>query len=124
MCRVDDRRALRCLLLGVDEDRPAHLEIADDVDVVDDLLADVHRRAVVLERELDRLDGALDPGAIAAGRREEDTLDHPEDRSFARSAVGPGRPETGPVASGGRRDRTHFQCVPRKHGSHRPVEPR
>src|SRR6185295_9339845 len=35
---------------------------------------------------------------------------------------GPGCPETGPVASGGRRDRTHFQCVPRKHGSHRPVE--
>ena len=86
MCRVDDRRALRRLLLGIDEDRPTHLEIADDVDVVDDLLADVHRRAVVLERELDRLDRAFDPGAIAAGRREEDTLDHREDRSFARSA--------------------------------------
>jgi hypothetical protein len=93
------------------------------VDVVDDLLADVHRGPVVLERELDRLDGALDPGAIAAGRSEKDALDHPEDRSFVRSDWDTGRPETGPVASGGRRDRTHFQCVPRKHGSHRPVQP-
>ena len=76
MCRVDDRRALGRLFLGVDEDRAARLEVADDVDVVDDLLADVHGRAVVLERELDRLDGALDPGAVAAGRSEEDALDH------------------------------------------------
>ena len=64
--RVDDRRARRHLGLLVDEDRAARLEIADDVDVVDDLLADVDRRAVVLERLLDRLDGALDPGAVAA----------------------------------------------------------
>ena len=90
VCRVDDRRALGCLILGVDEDRAAHLEIADDVDVVDDLLADVHRRAVMLEGELDRLDGALDPGAVAAWRREEDTFDHAEDRSFVRWARDPG----------------------------------
>ena len=63
---VDDRGAGGNLGLLVDEDRPARLEIADDVDVVDDLLAHVDRRAVVLERLLDRLDGALDPGAIAA----------------------------------------------------------
>ena len=74
----DDRRALRRLLLGVDEDRAARLEIADDVDVVDDLLAHVDRRPVVLERQLDGLDGALDPGAIAARRSEEDALDHRE----------------------------------------------
>jgi hypothetical protein len=30
----------------------------------------------VLERQLDRLDGALDPGAVAAGGGEEDALDH------------------------------------------------
>ena len=64
---VDDRRAGRRLRLGLDEDRAARLEVADDVDVVDDLLAHVDRRAVVLERELDRLDRALDAGAVAAG---------------------------------------------------------
>ena len=65
--REDDRRARGRLLLRLDEDRAARLEVAHDVDVVDDLLADVHGRAVVLERELDRLDRALDPGAVAAG---------------------------------------------------------
>ncbi len=74
--RVDDRGAFRDLGLLLHEDRPSGLEIAHDVDVVDDLLADVDRRAVVLERTLHRLDGALDPGAVAAGRGEEDTLDH------------------------------------------------
>ena len=76
MSRVDDGRALGNLGLLVDEDRAARLEIADDVDVVDDLLAHVDRGAVVLERLLDRLDGALDAGAVAAGRGEEDALDH------------------------------------------------
>ena len=66
MSGVDDRRASRHLGLLVDEDRAARLEVANDVDVVDDLLAHVHGRAVVLERELDRLDGALDSGAVAA----------------------------------------------------------
>ena len=74
--REDDRRARRRLLLRVDEDRAARLEVAHDVDVVDDLLAHVDGRPVVLERELDRLDGALDPGAVAARRSEEDALDH------------------------------------------------
>ena len=46
------------------------------MDVVDDLLADVDGRAVVLERELDRLDGALDAGAVAARRGEENAFDH------------------------------------------------
>jgi len=46
------------------------------VDVVDDLLAHVNRRAIEVEGLLDRLDGALDPGAIAAGRGKKDTLDH------------------------------------------------
>ena len=74
--RVDDGRASRNLGLLLDEDRAARLEIADDVDVVDDLLADVDGRAVVLERELDRLDGALDAGAVAARRGEKNALDH------------------------------------------------
>ena len=76
MRREDDRRALGRLDLVLDEDRAARLEIADDVRVVDDLVPDVDRRAVVLERELDGLDGAFDAGAEAARRREEDALDH------------------------------------------------
>jgi hypothetical protein len=74
--REHDRRALRRLGLGVDEDRAPRFQLADDMDVVDDLLADVDGRAVVLEGELDRLDGALDAGAVAAGRGEEDAFDH------------------------------------------------
>ena len=72
----DDRRALGRLDLVLDEDRAARLEIADDVRVVDDLVPDVDRRAVVLERELDGLDGALHAGTEAARRSEEDALDH------------------------------------------------
>ena len=73
---VDDRRALGHVALVVDEDRAACLEVADDVDVVDDLLADVDGSAVVLERPLDRLDRPLDAGAVAAGRSQEDAADH------------------------------------------------
>ena len=72
----DDGGAVGHFRLLVDEDGAASLEIADDVDVVDDLLPHVDRRPVVLERELDRLDGALDPRAVAAGRREQDPLHH------------------------------------------------
>ena len=63
---VDDDRARRHLALVLHEDRAASLEVADDVDVVDDLLAHVDGGAVVLERLLDRLDGALDARAVAA----------------------------------------------------------
>ena len=58
----------------VDEDRAALLERLHDVPVVHDLLADVDRRAVLLERLLDGLDGAVDAGAVAAGRGEQDAL--------------------------------------------------
>ena len=76
MRREDDRLALGHLGLLVDEDRAARLEIAHDVEVVDDLLADVDGRPVQVERALDRLDGALDSGAVAAGRRQQDLPDH------------------------------------------------
>ena len=72
----DDRRSGRRLLLALDEHRTAFLELADDVRVVDDLLADVHRRAVVGERQLHRVDGAFDAGAVAARRGQEHSLDH------------------------------------------------
>ena len=62
----DDRRALGHLVELLDEDRATVGEVVDDVLVVDDLLADVDRGAVEVERLLDRDDGAVDAGAVAA----------------------------------------------------------
>src|SRR5919198_232655 len=63
----DHDRALGHLVVLLDEYRAALLERLDDVQVVDDLLADVHRRAVVLQRVLDGLHRAVDAGTVAAG---------------------------------------------------------
>jgi hypothetical protein len=67
-----ERGAGRYLVDLLDEHRAAALEVGDDVGVVDDLLADVDARAVVLERLLDDLDRALDAGARGPRRRERD----------------------------------------------------
>src|SRR5262249_50589719 len=120
--------------LGLDEDRAALLEIADDVLVVDDLMADVYGPLVMRERELDRLHGALDAGAEAAGRGEQDATDH---RSIvpSRGTAGTARRKTAPdkwqweepAARGGRRRGPFPSCSPRarpgntRRGSHRPV---
>jgi len=48
--REDDGRAFGNLVHLVDEDCAHRLEVADDMDVVDDLLADIDGRAVQLER--------------------------------------------------------------------------
>ena len=71
----DGDRPLGDLGLGVDEDRAAAAQLLDDVLVVHDLLAHVDRRPVALERPLDGLDGAVDAGAVAARRRQEELLD-------------------------------------------------
>ena len=62
----DDGLALGHLGGAVDEDRSARAQRLDDVLVVDDLLAHVDGRSVDVERVLDRLDGAVDAGAVAA----------------------------------------------------------
>ena len=59
----------------LDEDRAPLAKLLDHVLVVDDLLADVDRRAVQLEGALDRLHGPVDPGAVTAGRGEKQLLD-------------------------------------------------
>jgi hypothetical protein len=61
----DDGLALRNGRLVLHEDRPAPLEVADDVRVVDDLLADVHGSPVQFECSLDRLDRPFDPCAVS-----------------------------------------------------------
>jgi hypothetical protein len=70
----DDGGALGHLVVLLDEDGPALLQRLDDVLVVHDLLADVDRRPVGLQRLLDRDDGPVDAGAVAARGSEQDTL--------------------------------------------------
>ena len=60
--------------VSLDEDRAALGQGVDDVPVVHDLVADVHRSAVLLQRALDGLDGAVDAGAVAARLGEQDAL--------------------------------------------------
>ena len=73
----NDDRSLGHLGLLLDEHRALRFEVAHDVQVVHDLLADVDGRAVLGQRALDRVDGTIDAGAVAAGRREEDFSAHP-----------------------------------------------
>lgn len=70
----DDVRTARDLGDVVDEHRTALLERRHDVDVVDDLLADVDGLAVLLERFLDRDHRSVHPGAVAAWCREQHLL--------------------------------------------------
>jgi hypothetical protein len=56
----DERRARRHVGEVLDEDRALALEVVDDVGVVDDLVADVDRRAELVQRALDDLDRAID----------------------------------------------------------------
>ena len=62
----DDDRSLGDLRLLLDEHGAFRLEVAHHVDVVHDLLADVDGRAVFGQRALDRVDGAIDSGAVSA----------------------------------------------------------
>src|SRR5665213_2127490 len=74
--RAEDRhRARRNLVDLVDEPRTLGAQPLDDVPVVHDLVADVDRRPVLLDRALDDLDRALDAGAKPA-RLGQDYSDH------------------------------------------------
>lgn len=99
--RVHDGRALGHFGLLVDEYGAPCLEIAHDVDVVNDLLADVDGGAVVIEGLLDRLDGALDPRAVAARRCQEDSFDHTDRVSVRRFAGVARRSDAGGIARAG-----------------------
>src|SRR5207244_1031648 len=73
--------------LVLDEDCTELLEPAHHVFVVDDLVAHVHGRAVLLEQPLDDLDRAVDAGAERAGRSQQDfPAVHATDLSRARKA--------------------------------------
>ena len=61
----DDDRPFGHLRLLLDEHGSFRLEVVDDVEVVHDLFADVDGRAVFGKRALDRVDGAIDSGAVS-----------------------------------------------------------
>ena len=63
--------ALGHLGLFIDEDRALGFEVAHDVQVVDDLLADVDRSAVLGQRPLHGVDRALHAGAVASRGRQQ-----------------------------------------------------
>ncbi len=66
--RAEDRHAARRDLVDlVDEPRALGAQPLDDVTVVDDLVPDIDRRAVFLDRALDDLDRAFDSGAKPSG---------------------------------------------------------
>ena len=56
----------------LDEHRAQAAQLVDHVAVVDDLVADIDRRAVLAQGLLDHVDRALDPGAETARAGEED----------------------------------------------------
>ena len=56
----------------VDEHRAHPAKPVDDKFVVDDLVPDIDRRAVTLDRFLDDGNGTVDSGAKAARRRDQD----------------------------------------------------
>ena len=66
MGREDHRAVVGHLVELVDEHRAQLAQPVDDEAVVDDLVADIDRRAEPLERQLDDLDRAVDAGAEAA----------------------------------------------------------
>jgi hypothetical protein len=66
----------RHLGLVIHEDRAETLESSHHVVVVDDLMTDVDRWAVLGEQALDDLDRAVDSGTKGARRREEDASTH------------------------------------------------
>ena len=74
------------LRLVLDEDGAELLQPADHVLVVDDLVAHVHRRAVLLQQPLDDLDRTVDARAERARRSEQDSSVHATDLSRVRSA--------------------------------------
>ena len=65
----DDRHSVRHLVELGHEHRALGLEAVDDELVVDDLVADVDRSPVALQRQLDDPDRPVDSGAEAARAR-------------------------------------------------------
>jgi hypothetical protein len=101
--REHHHRSLGHLVELVDEDSALVLQSPHHVKVVDDLFADVHGSPVLLESSLDRVDRALDTGAIPTRSCQKDRT-HPfivpsaDALSVHDSSPGPpDRPEWAPI---------------------------
>ncbi len=79
-------RALGHLALLLDKDRAALAQPGDDVLVVHDLLAHIHRRTVDRQRAFHGLHGAIHAGAVSAGCGEENLLDRVGHQRHCRGA--------------------------------------
>jgi hypothetical protein len=66
MRRKYDRSAVRYIVQLFDKDRSHAAQAVNHKAVVDDLMPDIDRRAVAIERDLDDLDRSIDAGAKAA----------------------------------------------------------
>ena len=74
----DHRDAIGNVVDLLDKDRALGLERIDHEAVVDDLVPDIDRYAIALDRPLDDLDGPVHPGAEPAGSGDH----HAEERTF------------------------------------------
>jgi hypothetical protein len=72
--RKDHQRTLRHLVRFVDKDGSLFFQRTDHVHVVDNLLADVNRRPIVLQRLFYGDDGPVNAGAVSARGRQQDLL--------------------------------------------------
>ena len=71
--REHGHRAGRNFVQLIHEDGAARAQILDDVAIMHDLVTDIDRRAVFLQRTLDDFDGSLHTGAEAPRLSENDT---------------------------------------------------
>ena len=71
VCGKDDGGIVRHFVQFFDEDCSLGLQRIHDVSIVHDLVADIDRRTVFLERPLDDFDGPVDSGAKSAGGRDQ-----------------------------------------------------
>ena len=70
--REHDRHAVGHLVQAFHEHRALRLERIDDIAIVDDLVPDIDRRAVFLDRQLDDANGAIDARAETARRGDQE----------------------------------------------------
>src|SRR4029077_858511 len=72
VCGEEQSRSLGHFCQIVDEHGPLPAKAIDDVPIVDDLVIDVDRRAVKLNRQIERVDRHVDAGAEAPRAGKED----------------------------------------------------
>ena len=73
MSREDDDGTFWHLFSFLDEDRSFSFQVLNDVLVMHDLLADVHRRPIQIKRLLNRHDGTINTRAVTTRSRKEHT---------------------------------------------------